>query len=100
MAVFGTKRMLLTGDERGDDILAALKAARMFKRTSVHVDLLKVPHHGSDRNVEQGFFEQVTADGTVNLTNVYSHIPHFDAEWPPLFRAALGCRGCSEPAND
>ena len=26
------------------------------------VDLLKVPHHGSDRNLERGFFEQVVAD--------------------------------------
>jgi hypothetical protein len=43
--------------------------------------------------------DAVAPNGTVNLTNVYSHIPHFDAEWPPLFRAAPACRGCSEPAN-
>ena len=28
----------------------------------MRVDLLKVPHHGSERNFEQEFFEQVTAD--------------------------------------
>jgi beta-lactamase superfamily II metal-dependent hydrolase len=26
------------------------------------VDLLKVPHHGSDRNVSTDFFRQITAD--------------------------------------
>lgn len=62
MAAFDSKRMLLTGDARGDDILAALRAAKLLKESSVHVDLLKVPHHGSERNVEKGFFEQVTAD--------------------------------------
>jgi beta-lactamase superfamily II metal-dependent hydrolase len=62
LATFGKKRMLLTGDARGDDILAALRAAKLLKGSSIHVDLLKVPHHGSERNVEQEFFEQVTAD--------------------------------------
>jgi beta-lactamase superfamily II metal-dependent hydrolase len=62
LATFGRKRMLLTGDARGDDILAALRAAKLLKGSSLHVDLLKVPHHGSERNVEQEFFEQVTAD--------------------------------------
>lgn len=30
--------------------------------SSFHVDLLKVPHHGSDRNVTHGFFRRVQAD--------------------------------------
>jgi beta-lactamase superfamily II metal-dependent hydrolase len=28
----------------------------------MHLDILKVPHHGSDRNVDDSFFERVTAD--------------------------------------
>lgn len=56
------KRMLLTGDARGDDILAGLRAAGLLKAGTLHVDLLKLPHHGSDRNVETDFFRQVTAD--------------------------------------
>jgi hypothetical protein len=56
------KRMLLTGDARGDDILAGLRAAGLLKSGRVHVDLLKLPHHGSDRNVETDFFRRVTAD--------------------------------------
>ena len=53
---------MLTGDARGDDILAALRASNLLKGNGLHVELLKVPHHGSERNVEKGFFEQVTAD--------------------------------------
>ena len=62
LAKFGNKRMLLTGDARGDDIVAGLRGAKLLTGKSMRVDLLKVPHHGSERNVEPAFFEQVTAD--------------------------------------
>jgi beta-lactamase superfamily II metal-dependent hydrolase len=62
LASVGKRSMLLTGDARGDDILAALKEAKLLKAGRLHVDLLKLPHHGSDRNVEIGFFEDITAD--------------------------------------
>jgi hypothetical protein len=58
----GGRRMLLTGDARGDDILTGLAGAELLEDGRLHVDLLKVPHHGSDRNVETGFFRAVTAD--------------------------------------
>jgi hypothetical protein len=48
--------MLLTGDGRGDDILAGLKQPK------IHVDLFKLPHHGSDRNVSTEMFRRITAD--------------------------------------
>nr|MBA3430351.1 MBL fold metallo-hydrolase [Actinomycetota bacterium] len=51
LARSGTKTMLLTGDARGDDILAGLCSAGLLKnRMKVH--LFKLPHHGSDRNVD------------------------------------------------
>jgi hypothetical protein len=56
------KRMLLTGDARGDDILAGLREAGLLDRPPLHVDLLKLPHHGSDRNVETEFFRKIVAD--------------------------------------
>ncbi len=57
------RTMLLTGDGRGDDILAGLRSARLLDRGGrLHVDLLKMPHHGSDRNVDTTFFRAVTAD--------------------------------------
>src|SRR5262249_30315172 len=55
------KRILLTGDARGDFVLEGLKAAGALAGT-LHLDVLKVPHHGSNRDVEVEFFEQVTAD--------------------------------------
>lgn len=62
VATSGERSMLLTGDARGDHILAWLEAAGLLKNGCVHVDLLKVPHHGSDRTVEGDFFRRVTAD--------------------------------------
>jgi hypothetical protein len=62
LAQAGGKRMLLTGDARGDDILEGLQAAGLLAQKPLHVDILKLPHHGSDRNVETDFFRQVTAD--------------------------------------
>jgi hypothetical protein len=62
LAEAGGKKMLLTGDARGDDVLKGLKSAGLLKSGPLHVDLLKLPHHGSDRNVETDFFRQITAD--------------------------------------
>lgn len=63
LAEAGGKKMLLTGDARGDHILVGLTGAGLLKKKGTfHVDLLKLPHHGSDRNVETDFFRQITAD--------------------------------------
>jgi len=56
------KQMLLTGDAGGDFILEGLDSAGLLKDGRLHVDLLKVQHHGSRHSVEQDFFEKVTAD--------------------------------------
>jgi beta-lactamase superfamily II metal-dependent hydrolase len=56
------KRILLTGDARGDKILAGLKRTGMIGNGALKIDILKVPHHGSDRNIGQSFFETVIAD--------------------------------------
>lgn len=58
----GPHKVLLTGDARGDFILEGLKAARLLEADEPYaVDILKVPHHGSDRNMTQEFFECVHA---------------------------------------
>ena len=62
LASLGGRRMLLTGDARGDFVLEGLRDAGLLQNDTIHVDLLKVPHHGSARNVRRDFFEQVTAD--------------------------------------
>ena len=59
----GGKTILLTGDARGDKILKGLEAAgAVAAGGTLHVDVLKVPHHGSSNNLETGFFERITAD--------------------------------------
>lgn len=62
LAELDARRALLTGDARGDDIIEGLRRSTALGRGPFHVDLLKLPHHGSDKNVEKGFFERVKAD--------------------------------------
>lgn len=59
----GRRTMLLTGDARGDYLLEGLTEAGLRDSNDrCHVDLLKIPHHGSDRNLDEDFFKAVTAD--------------------------------------
>lgn len=57
----GNKSMLLTGDGRGDHLIEGLEVANLLNNGKIHVDLFKLPHHGSDRNVEKSTFEAITA---------------------------------------
>lgn len=62
LAEAGGKKMLLTGDARGDKILQGLELAGLLKRKGkILIDLLKVPHHGSSNNLDDDFFERVVA---------------------------------------
>jgi ABC-type transporter Mla MlaB component len=64
------KKLLLMGDGRGDHLLQALKQARLLdSRGRFHADVLKMPHHGSDRNVTKTFLSMVTADHYVISAN-------------------------------
>ncbi|HXO30126.1 MAG TPA: hypothetical protein VOA80_22445 [Thermoanaerobaculia bacterium] len=56
------KRILLTGDGRGDHTLAGLDASGLLDRDGkIEVDILKVPHHGSDRDVKLDYFQRIVA---------------------------------------
>ena len=61
LAEYGGRTMLLTGDGRGDHTLGELKTAGLLERGRLEVDLLKLPHHGSSRNVEQDYFDTIQA---------------------------------------
>ncbi len=87
LARFGMKSMLLTGDARGDYILESLKEAGLLKNDTMHVDVLKVPHHGSERNLEQSFFESVKADHYV-----FSADGKFGNPDPPTFGMLFAAR--------
>lgn len=70
LAKCGGKTMLLTGDARGDYVIQALEESKLKpKGQRMHVDLLKLPHHGSWRNLADEFFEQITADHYVVSAN-------------------------------
>jgi hypothetical protein len=65
LAEVGKKRMLLTGDARGDKVLEGLELLGLLKKdgkSTMHVDVFKAPHHGSDRNADPILFRRVTAD--------------------------------------
>ena len=55
------KTALLTGDARSDHIMTALAEGSGERNEVWPVDLLKIPHHGSDRNVTREFFVKVPA---------------------------------------
>lgn len=77
------KTILLTGDGRGDHLMQGLRAVGLLKKgKSFHVDVLKMPHHGSARNTTQKFLETVTADTYIFSANGKDGNPDFQTlEW-------------------
>lgn len=67
----GSRRILLTGDARGDFIWDGLIHAGFLRDRSdrIHFDVIKMPHHGSDRNITQEWLEHITADHYVISAN-------------------------------
>lgn len=56
------RTILLTGDARGDRILEGLRAANLIPDAGpLELDALKLPHHGSARNLDGSFFEAIHA---------------------------------------
>jgi beta-lactamase superfamily II metal-dependent hydrolase len=79
LAEFDDKKMLLTGDVRGDLLLAGLKAAKLVRAGKpLHVELLKMPHHGSAHSTDETLFTSVTADNYVISGNGQHGNPHPD----------------------
>ncbi len=66
----GKRTILLGGDGHGNDILRGLAhAGRLDERVGIHVDVLKVQHHGSENNLNADFCKRVTADHYVFCAN-------------------------------
>ena len=78
----------MTGDARGDYVIDGLKRAGRLENGSAHVDVLKLRHHGSARNVDQNFFATVTADDYVISANGLYGNPD-----PATFDALVAARG-------
>jgi hypothetical protein len=63
------RRLLLTGDSQQDFIVAGLKRAGFLDAGYVHLDVLKVQHHGSENNLDLQFARCVSADHYVFCGN-------------------------------
>ncbi|HEX5736366.1 MAG TPA: MBL fold metallo-hydrolase [Blastocatellia bacterium] len=63
------KRLLLTGDAQQDFIRKGLKRTGFLKGGYVHLDVLKVQHHGSEKNMDANFAREVSADHYVFCGN-------------------------------
>lgn len=65
-----TRRAILTGDGHSDEVVRGLeKAGRLKAGRGLHVDILKVPHHGSEFNTKAEFPARITADHYVFCGN-------------------------------
>jgi hypothetical protein len=74
------RTLLLTGDGHADDIRAGLAhAGRLDARGAIHVNVLKVQHHGSEHNIDEEFCRLVTADHYVLCGNGEHENPDLDA---------------------
>ena len=66
----GEKTLLLAGDGRGDHLLDSLSQRGLLDLDGkIHVDILKMPHHGSNRVMKKEVLEKVTADTYVISAN-------------------------------
>lgn len=89
LAEHGGKTLLLTGDARGDDIVDWLEKLGLKQPGQPFaVDVLKVPHHGSDRNADAEFFRAVPAQ-----TYIYCGDGTHDNPEPATLRMMRKARG-------
>lgn len=86
------KTILLTGDARSDDVIDWLKATGNLEGGKAHFDVVKMPHHGSSRNVDENFFKTVTGDIYVYCADGHHGNP--DPETIDMMRTGLGGRKC------
>jgi hypothetical protein len=82
------RTILFTGDGRSDHLKDGLEQAGLLDAEGrLHVNVLKLPHHGSKYNVTADFIETVTADQYVVSASGYHGHPHKDTlRW--IVRAA------------
>ena len=74
-----TKTLLLTGDGHCDDLLDGLESAHLLRPDgTLHVNILKVPHHGSEHNTSLAFCKAITADKYVFCGNGAHDNPDLD----------------------
>ncbi|MBN1608645.1 MAG: MBL fold metallo-hydrolase [Polyangiaceae bacterium] len=78
LAEEGRRKVLLTGDGHADDALEGLRAVGKLNGRGVHLDVLKVQHHGSEYNMTEDFAKTVTADHYVFCGNGFATNPELE----------------------
>jgi hypothetical protein len=72
-------QVLMTGDGHHEDILAGLKHhGRLVDGAGLHVDVLKIQHHGSEHNLDRAFVKTITADHYIFCGNGMDENPDRD----------------------
>lgn len=75
----GGKTVLLSGDGHREDILKGLAhQEKLDAQGRLHVNVLKVQHHGSEHNIDQAFCQAITADHYVFCGNGAHENPDLD----------------------
>lgn len=75
----GGATVLLTGDGHWEDILAGLEhTGKLPNGGGLHVDVLKVQHHGSEHNWHHDFGKRITADHYIFCGNGAHENPNLD----------------------
>ena len=70
------KKILMTGDGAGQDIITGLKNLKKLDPDGrLHVDILKVQHHGATANIDLEFLQTIIADHYVFCGNGSHHNP-------------------------
>ena len=88
LATDGERKILLTGDGRGDYILEGIRNAGLMEDGKFEVDVLKVPHHGSIHDLDTDFFECIPAKDYVISAN-----GRFDNPDIPTLEMIVAARG-------
>ncbi len=79
LAEEGGRSILLTGDGAGQDIIKGLqRAGKLDANGRIHVDVLKMQHHGAAANINEEFVKTVTADKYVFCGNGSHTNPELD----------------------
>jgi len=70
------KTLLLTGDGHADDAIKGLQHIGALENGgTLHLDILKVQHHGSEHNMTKNFARRITADNYIFCGNGFSGNP-------------------------
>lgn len=107
----GKRKLLLTGDAHGDDVVKGWKELGMGTKP-VEIDLVKMPHHGSIRNATKDFVDffvanhyVFSADGKYNNPDaptveavvaahghrpIHMHFTNQDVKWSKAYKPSKG----------